>query len=65
MVKVTGENGGTNIKRKIYFKRDEHEFQSIEVEVYCEGEPSPEEIKRIAEIVETARDEIRKIVEQW
>lgn len=65
MVEITNETGGANIERKIFFKRDNHEYQQISVTAYCEGAVTPDETKQITEIVERAGKEIKKIVEEW
>ena len=65
MAKIKGNNGGTTIERIVDFGTDKHEYQQIRVTAYCEGMATPDEVKQIAEVIEKARDEIKKIVEEW
>ena len=64
MVKFTGETGGTTVERKVFFKKENHDYQQISVTVFCDGVATPNEVKQITEIVERAKDEIKKVVEE-
>lgn len=65
MAVIKGDNGGTTIERMVNFDTDKQKYQQIRVTAYCEGVATPDEVKQIAEVVEKARDEIKKIVEEW
>lgn len=65
MAKIKDDTGVTTIERIVNFDKDKHEYQQIRVTVYCEGTATPDEVKQIAEIIEKAKDDIKKIVEEW
>lgn len=65
MAEIKGDTGGTTIERIVNFDTDKYKYQQIRVTVYCEGTATPDEVKQIAEVIEKARDEIKKIVEEW
>lgn len=65
MAKIKGDNGGTTIERMVNFGTDKYEYEQIRVTAYYEGTAIPDEVKQIAEVIEKARDEIKKIVEDW
>lgn len=57
--------GAGTIEKVISYKTENCEHQDIRVKGEFEGDPSPEEIKQISEVINKAADEIGKIVEQW
>lgn len=65
MARIKEDVGGTNIERIVRFDTDTCEYQQIKVSAYCEGAATPDEVKQIAEIIEKAKDDIKKIVEEW
>lgn len=58
-------SGAGTIERLIFYKTEASECQQIRVKGEFEGDPTPEEIKQISEVINKAADEIGKIVEQW
>lgn len=65
MSKFKEDNGTTTIERMVNFDTDKHKYQQIRVTAYCEGTATPDEVKKIAEVIENARAKIKKIVEEW
>lgn len=57
--------GMGTIEKKIAYKTEVLEYQEIRVKAEFEGDPEPEQIKQISEVVEKAAEEIGKIVEEW
>ena len=57
--------GMGTIEKKIAYKTEALEYQEIRVKAEFEGDPEPEQIKQISEVVEKAAKEIGKIVEEW
>lgn len=57
--------GMGTIEKKIAYKTEVLEYQEIRVKAEFEGDPKPEQIKQISEVVEKAAKEIGKIVEEW
>lgn len=57
--------GTGEIQKRISYKTEICEYQEICVKAGFEGDPTPDELKQIAEVIEKAADEIGKIVEQW
>lgn len=57
--------GTGTIEKKIAYKTEVLEYQEIRVKAEFEGDPEPEQIKQISEVVEKAAKEIGKIVEEW
>ncbi len=57
--------GMGTIEKKITYKTEVLEYQEIRVKAEFEGDPKPEQIKQISEVVEKAAKEIGKIVEEW
>ena len=57
--------GMGTIEKKITYKTEVLEYQEIRVKAEFEGDPEPEQIKQISEVVEKAAKEIGKIVEEW
>lgn len=53
------------IEKIVSYKTEVSEYQEIRVRAEFEGDPEPEQIKRISEVVEKAAKEIGKIVEEW
>lgn len=53
------------IEKIIFYKTEVSECQEIRVRAEFEGDPEPEQIKQISEVVEKAAKEIGKIVEEW
>lgn len=53
------------IEKLIFYKTEKSEYQEIRVKAEFEGDPSPDKIKQISEVVERATKEIGKIVEEW
>ena len=53
------------IEKKIAYKTEVLGYQEIRVKAEFEGDPEPEQIKQISEVVEKAAKEIGKIVEEW
>ena len=56
--------GMGTIEKKIAYKTEVLEYQEIRVKAEFEGDPEPEQIKQISEVVEKAAEEIGKIVEE-
>lgn len=57
--------GMGTIEKKIAYKTEVLEYQEIRVKAEFEGDPEPEQIKQISEVVKKAAEEIGKIVEEW
>lgn len=57
--------GRGTLEKKITYKTEELEYQEINVIAQFEGNPTPEKIKQISEVIEKAAEEIGKIVEEW
>ena len=57
--------GMGTIEKKITYKTEALEYQETIVKAEVEGDPEPEQIKQISEVVEKAAKEIGKIVEEW
>lgn len=57
--------GMGTIEKKIAYKTEVLEYQEIRVKAEFEGDPEPEQIKQISEVVEKTAKEIGKIVEEW
>lgn len=53
------------IEKLILYKTEVSEHQEIRVRAEFEGDPEPEQIKQISEVVKKAAEEIGKIVEEW
>mgnify|MGYP003187784816 CR=1 FL=1 len=56
------QQGGEKL---IFYKTEVSEHQEIRVRAEFEGDPEPEQIKQISEVVKKAAEEIGKIVEEW
>lgn len=57
--------GRGTIEKRISYKTEVLEYQEILVIAQFEGDPEPEQIKQISEVVKKAAEEIGKIVEEW
>ena len=57
--------GRGTIEKRITYKTEVLEYQEILVTAQFEGDPEPEQIKQISEVVKKAAEEIGKIVEEW
>lgn len=57
--------GRGTIEKRITYKTEVLEYQEILVTAQFEGDPEPEQIKQISEVVKKATEEIGKIVEEW
>lgn len=57
--------GRGTIEKLIAYKTEVLECQEIRVRAEFEGDPEPEQIKQISEVVKKAAEEIGKIVEEW
>ena len=64
-VKKVWERGNGEIKKRISYSTEEIEYQEIVVKAEFEGNPTPEKIKQIAEVIEEAAKKVMKIVEEW
>ena len=53
------------IEKLIFYKSEVSVHQEIRVRAEFEGDPEPEQIKQISEVVKKAAEEIGKIVEEW
>ena len=61
MAKIKGDNGGTTIERMVNFGTDKYEYEQIRVTAYCEGTATPDEVKKIAEVIEKRETKSKKL----
>lgn len=64
MAKLKSEYGGMELEKYIPFSRDGHE-ECMKVSIRCDGVVSPEQARKIAEIVDETKEKIKKIVEEF
>lgn len=57
--------GTGTIEKVVSYKTEVLEYQEIRVKAEFEGDPTPEKIKQISEVIEKAAEEIGKIIEEW
>lgn len=64
MAELKSEYGGMEIEKYIPFSRDGHE-ECLKVSIRCDGIISPEQVGKIAEIADEAKEKVKKIVEEF